>query len=317
MGIFQKIKALFVQVAVEPVKVLPVAVEEVASEEVCVRDSGAAEIRNSLVLLGYRESIVDLVLEGDLVKTDDYLSIYRYEATRVFNCAVSFTEKSSVSRSDVLRVAAKYIADFSRIHEYFFVNTVGNLDVETSIELVEQGVLGRHCYSELLLFDLSQYIDCHPRMEDLLGAIIQHRLSLNFDGMLSLLAGRKRAERDGLSGLHRLSKIMHNKGYDFSICEPVEIWPFLWCAIHCENFKAGVISDLLAWGLRIEDPNNYLSVKYIQTIRPKFMPVFKSIIDEMREGERRNAEREAANINQALSDAGLTQGDTPKPQRKM
>lgn len=80
----------------------------------------------------------------------------------------------------------------------FFVNTVGNLDVETSIELVGQGVLGVHCYSELLLLDLSQHIDCHPRMEDLLRAIIQHRLSLNFDGMLMLLAGKDRAEGGGL-----------------------------------------------------------------------------------------------------------------------
>lgn len=93
MGIFQKIKALFVQVAAEPVQVLPVAVEEVAAVEDCVRDSGADEIRNSLVLLGYRESLVDLVLEGDLEKTDDYLSVYRYGATRVFNFAVRFTEK--------------------------------------------------------------------------------------------------------------------------------------------------------------------------------------------------------------------------------
>ncbi|HDS1140544.1 hypothetical protein NJG17_08445 [Stenotrophomonas maltophilia] len=317
MGFFQKLKGIFARVAVEPVVALPVAVEEVAAVEDCVRDSGADEIRSSLVLLGYHQDVANLVVEGDLAKADDYLSIYRYEAARVFNCAVSFTEKTSVSRSDLLRVAAKYIADFSRIHEKFFVNTVGNLDVETSIELVGQGVLGVHCYSELLLLDLSQHIDCHPRMEDLLRAIIQHRLSLNFDGMLMLLAGKDRAEGGGLSGLHRLSKIMRNKGYDFSVCEPVEIWPFLWCAIHCEHFKAGVISDLLAWGLRIEDPNNYLSIKHMQTIRPKFMPVFKSIIDEMREGERRNAEREAANIAQALAEAGLTQDDTPKPRRRM
>lgn len=120
MGFFQKLKGIFARVAVEPVVALPVAVEEVAAVEDCVRDSGADEIRSSLVLLGYHQDVANLVVEGDLAKADDYLSIYRYEAARVFNCAVSFTEKTSVSRSDLLRVAAKYIADFSRIHEKFF-----------------------------------------------------------------------------------------------------------------------------------------------------------------------------------------------------
>lgn len=309
MGIFQKIKALFVQVAVEPVKVLPVAVEEVAAVEDCVRDSGADEIRNSLVLLGYRESLVDLVLEGDLVKTDDYLSVYRYDATRVFNCAVRFTEKTKISRSDFLKVSAKYVADFPLIHDSFVLSAVRNLDVITAIEMVKQGVLGNRGYCERLLVDLSTHIDCHPRMADLLAAIIRHRPSLDFGRMLYMALGN-------MASVHRLSKIMRNNGYDFSGCEPVTVAPFLLSVIDHDDFEPGVISDLLAWGLRIEDPENYyLSSQFIQESKSKYKPILHSIVNEMLEGERRNNERQAANITQTLAVAGLTQDDGPKPKR--
>lgn len=210
-----------------------------------------------------------------------------------------------------MRVSAKYVADFPLIHDLFVVNAVGNLDVITAIETVKQGVLGNRGYCERLLVDLSTHIDCHPRMADLLAAIIRHRPSLDFGRMLYMGLGN-------MASLYRLSKIMRNNGYDFPGCEPVTVAPFLLSVIDHDDFEPGVISDWLAWGLRIEDPDNYyLSSQFIQESKSKYKPTLYSVVNEMLEGERPNNERQAANITQALADAGLTQDDAPKTKRRM
>ncbi|WP_141739026.1 MULTISPECIES: hypothetical protein [Stenotrophomonas] len=257
----------------------------------------------------FEPRLLEVVVDGNMREAALYLSAKPEEAANVFGCAYLYNSHFNNERSDILKMSASFVENFDEIRVAFIENAVNNRDVDTSIELVNSGVLDGCGDIEQLLVELCEAYSCCPEMEHLVATIIHRSRSvdcavvlhqLNYFPLLS--------RRHGLRGrgVHSALRIMHKNGCKFGGGSPVNPKSFFYSF----NYSHGLISDLIEWGVCVERPSRDCNddesnddVRYINS--------------EIDEGERRIAERDAANITQALADAGLTQDDAPKPKRRM
>lgn len=111
-------------------------------------------------------------------------------------------------------------------------------------------------------------------------------------------------------GLRDVSALLHEFGYDFSNAKCINIDVFQERVIL--GFYEGELCDLLSWGQKI-DFDGWL----FKNPLPQHEICRWWLLKDAAEAEQLIAERTAANIAQALADAGLAQDDTPKPKRRM
>lgn len=230
-----------------------------------------------------------------------FLSVKPKKAGNIFEGAVMYNSYFNNSASGILKIAAN-VAGFEVIRDAFVHNAAFNLDVETSIELVNSGVLDGCWDIEGLLFELSVWCKRQSEIEGLITAIILRVGVMEYAQVIKKL--NYAPLENGSLAVHNVLRIMRENGCNFCGGIPVAPETFIY-----PNHSHGLISDLIEWGVRIER----LSPAYNGRLTD-----VSYIHAEIDEGERRIAERDAANIVQALSDEGLMQiKDTPKPKRKM
>ncbi|HDS1821118.1 TPA: hypothetical protein QEM94_000459 [Stenotrophomonas maltophilia] len=242
------------------------------------------------------------VVAGGARVVELYLSVKPKKADDVFDCAVLYNSIFKNSRSRVLKIAARHVF-FSgvqgQVRGAFVRNAALNRDIKTTVELVDLGLLDQCFYVEEILFELSAWCKCPAEMESVIAAIIRRRSKVSYVKVLNQLT--RPPLENGASAVHNVLRIMQKNGYDFHGGLPVAPETFFY-----PNPSPGLISDLIEWGVYVERPTEH-----------GLSEMAAHINSEIDEGERRIAERDAANITQALADASLTQYDTPKPKRRM
>lgn len=230
-----------------------------------------------------------------------FLSVKPKKAGNIFESAVMYNSHFNNSASGILKIAAN-VAGFEVIRDAFMHNAAFNLDVETSIELVNSGVLDGCWDIEGLLFELSVWCKRQSEIERLITAIILRVGDLECAQVLKQL--NQPPLQNGSLAVHNVLRIMRENGCNFCGGLPVEPETFIY-----PNHSHGLISDLIECGGCVELPSPAYNG------RPTDVSYIHAEIDE---GERRIAERDTANMVQALSEEGLMQSkDTPKPKRKM
>lgn len=242
------------------------------------------------------------VVAGGVRGVELFLSVKPKKANDVFDCAVLCNSTFNNSRSSVLKIAARYIYFDGMqgvLRDAFVRNAAFNRDINTSIELVDSGLLDHCFYVEELLVELSVWCRCPEEIESLIAAIIRRRRKVSHLKVLNQLT--RPPLENGALAVHNVLRIMQKNGYDFHGGLPVAPETFFY-----PNPSPGLISDLIEWGVCVERPTEH-----------GLSEMAAHINAEIDEGERRIAERNASNIAQALADAGLTQDDTPKPKRRM
>lgn len=242
------------------------------------------------------------VVAGGARGVELFLSVKPKKANDVFYCAVLCNSTFNNSRSSVLKIAARYIyfdGMQGALRNAFVRNAALNRDISTSIEMVDSGLLDHCFYIEEVLVELSASCKCAAEMDDLIAAVIRRRMKVRYHEVLNQLT--RPPLENGASAVHNVLRIMQKNGYDFHGGLPVAAETFF----H-PNPSPGLVSDLIEWGVFVERPTEH-----------GLSEMAAHINAEIDEGERRIAERDAANIAQALADAGLTQDDTPKPKRRM
>ncbi|HEL4661127.1 TPA: hypothetical protein UN036_000423 [Stenotrophomonas maltophilia] len=227
-----------------------------------------------------------------------FLSVKPKKAGDIFDSAVMYNSHFNNSASGILKFASS-VAGFEVIRDAFVHNAAFNLDIKTTIELVDSGLLDQCFYVEEILFELSVWCKCPAEIESVIAAIIRRRSKVSYVKVLNQVT--RPPLENGASAVHHVLRIMHKNGYDFHGGSPVAPETFF-----CPNPSPGLISDLIEWGVSVERPTEH-----------GLSEMAAHINSEIDEGERRIAERDAANITQALADAGLTQDDAPKPKRRM
>ncbi len=250
------------------------------------------------VIVFFDRLLICLVVACGVRAVQLFLSVKPKKAGDIFDSAVMYNSHFNNSASGILKIAAN-VAGFEVIRDAFVYNAALNLDVETSIDLVNSGVLDRCWDIECLLFELSVWCKRQSEIESLMAAIIRRRRNVSHLKVLNQLT--RPPLENGASAVHNVLRIMQKNGYDFHGGLPVAPETFF-----CPNPSPGLISDLIEWGVYVERPTEH-----------GLSEMAAHINSEIDEGERRIAERDAANIAQALADAGLTQDDTPKPKRRM
>ncbi|WP_180882259.1 hypothetical protein [Stenotrophomonas maltophilia] len=255
----------------------------------------------------FEPRLLEVVVAGNMREAALYLSAKPEEAANVFGCAYLYNSLFNNERSDILKMSAWFVENFAEIRVAFIENAVNNRDVDTSIELVDSGVLDGCGDIEQLLVELCEAYSCHPEIEHLVATIIRRCRPVDYAVVLHQLNYFPLlSRRDGPGGVHSALRIMHKNGCNFGGGSPVNPKTFF----YSYNYSHGLISDLIEWGVCVERPSRDCNddessddVRYINS--------------EIDEGERRIAERDAANITQALADAGLTQSEDSKPKRRM
>lgn len=246
--------------------------------------------------------LIVFVVAGGARVVELFLLVKPKKAADVFQCAVLCNSTFNNSRSSVLKIASRYIyfdGMQGMLRDAFVRNAAFNGDISTSIELVDSGLLDRCFYIEELLVELSASCEFPAEIHCLIAAIIRRQSGLSCLKVLNQLT--RPPLENGASAVHNVLRIMQENGYDFRGVLPVAPETFFY-----PNPSPGLISDLIEWGVCVERPSEH-----------GLSGMAAHIISEIDEGERRIAERDAANIVKALADAGLTHDDTPKPKRRM
>ncbi|WP_314100807.1 hypothetical protein [uncultured Stenotrophomonas sp.] len=267
--------------------------------------AGFGGVANAPLVVKCNQQPVASMSVDDLVRENDIEEIRRrllkcngWEVAWVFKTALEYGD-----RLEILNLAAN-------ANEHCFIMHLRSLDpdrpdfeknVDIALSLVGMGVLDRRIDIGDVLAKLSYLAfnkSSHARIEQLIVAIIHRCSDLCYTMLLDQLT------HSPAEAVHDVLRIMYENGCNFHGGPPVAPETFFF------NNCTGLISDLIEWGVCVERPSHQYNGQGIRAVA--------YIHSEIDEGERRIAERDAANITQALADDGLVQSeDTPKPKRKM
>ncbi|MCD5965551.1 hypothetical protein [Stenotrophomonas maltophilia] len=267
-------------------------------------DHGSMFISPSFILFHEQShSMDDLVRENDVEQIRKNLSEYSgfTPVTLLFQDALKHG-----NRLEMMRMAAVANEGCFLLHLYSLDSNKVTFerDVGVALELVGMGVLDDvfHIGEVLVEFANSALVrnGHQPQVERVIDAIIRRRTDLSYTMVL---------DQSPASAVHDVLRIMYKNGCNFQGGPAVAPETFFYC-----ESSPGLISDLVEWGVRVERP----SVQYDGKPISAYIDDVAYIHAEIDEGERRIAEREAANITRALADADLTKDiDAPKPKRRM
>ncbi|KDE90405.1 hypothetical protein D7Y57_03680 [Stenotrophomonas maltophilia] len=273
------------------------------------KSGGSKFVEKPTILVHTRQrspSLDDLVSENDVEQIRKNLSEYSgfTPVTLLFQDALKHGD-----RLEIMRMAAVANEDCFLLHLYCLDSNKVTFerDVGVALALVEMGVLDDlfHVGEGLAeIADSALLRNGHqPHVERVMDAIIRRRTDLNYTMMLDVL------DYYPAVAVHDVLRIMYKNGCNFQSGPPVEPERFFYC-----EPSPGLISDLVEWGVRVERPTPQYDGKRISA----YIDDVAYIHAEIDEGERRIAEREAANITKALCDADLTKDiDAPRPKRRM